>query len=225
MMKTFAEKAIEFYAGLQVMDTLPDDVEVLNPYKDPQVKSIVKDYFRKFYNDNKERVGILGINPGRFGAGVTGITFTDPLRLEQDCKIPNTFDKRSELSSRFVYDVIQSYGGARKFFGKFFLSAVSPLGFIKARKNLNYYDEKKLEEALKEFILNTLKMQSELGLRRDKLVCLGEGKNYKYLQKINRETGLFAEIIPLPHPRWVMQYRFRQKEEFILAYLDILNNI
>jgi len=224
-MKTFGERAIDFYSDLRIREDLPPEVEVLNPYKDHQVQSIVDRFFRKYYNDTRERVILLGINPGRFGAGITGITFTDPIRLENECGITNNFDKRSELSSRFVYDVIRSYGGEEKFFGNFFLSAVSPLGFIRSGKNLNYYDEKRLEEALKEFILNSLKTQCKLGIRRDKAVCLGEGKNFKYLQKINRESGLFNEIIPLPHPRWVMQYRFRKKEEYIHAYLDVLNSI
>jgi len=224
-MKTFGEKAIDFYSDLQIREDLPPEVEVLNPYKDFQVQSIIESFFRKYYNDTRERVILLGINPGRFGAGVTGITFTDPIRLENECGITNHFDKRSELSSRFVFEVIRSYGGEEKFFGKFFLSAVSPLGFIRSGKNLNYYDEKVLEEALMEFILNCLRRQCKLGIRRDRVVCLGEGKNFKYLQKINRVFGLFKEIIPLPHPRWVMQYRFRRKEEFIKAYLDVLNSL
>jgi len=224
-MKTFGDRVIDFYSDLRIREILPPEVEVLNPYKDHRVQSIVKRFFHKYYSDTQERVILLGINPGRFGAGITGITFTDPIRLENECGISNTFDKRSELSSRFVFDVIRSYGGGKKFFGKFFLSAVSPLGFTRSGKNLNYYDEKRLEEALKEFILSSLRMQCKLGIIRDKAVCLGEGKNFKYLQKINRESGLFNEIIPLPHPRWVMQYRFRQKEEFIHAYLDVLNSI
>ena len=224
-MKTFGEGAIEFYSDLEIPEKLPEGVEILNPYQNPEVKSIVGEFFRKFYNEGQERVIMLGINPGRFGAGITGITFTDPARLENECGIPNSFDKRSELSSRFVYDVIHAFGGVQPFFNGFFLSAVSPIGFVKSGKNLNYYDEKNLEEALKDFIVSSLRRQCELGIRRDRAVCLGEGKNFKYLQKLNREINLFGEIIPLPHPRWVMQYRFKQKEAFIKAYLDVLRSL
>jgi hypothetical protein len=224
-MRTFAEKAIEFYAGLQRPVSLPPGTLILNPYQDPVVQSIVESYFKKYYDDHLERVILLGINPGRFGAGITGITFTDPVRLEEDCKIPNPFDKRSELSSRFVYDMISSHGGCRKFFRRFFLSAVSPLGFVREGRNLNYYDDRDLEKALGPFIESTLRDQLDLGIRRDKAICLGEGKNMKYLQKLNRELGLFGEIIPLPHPRWVMQYRFKRKGEFIENYLQVLRNI
>lgn len=102
---------------------------------------------------------------------------------------------------------------------------MSPLGFVRSGRNLNYYDDRELENNLREFIVKTLRKQIDLGGRRDRAVCLGEGKNYKYLLKLNRETGLFGEILPLPHPRWVMQYRFRKKDEYIRVYLETLNRL
>jgi hypothetical protein len=224
-MKTFGDRAIAFYSELEIREKMPEGVEVMNPYREPGVMSVIGRFFRKFYRDNRERVILLGINPGRFGAGVTGITFTDPLRLEKNCGISNSFTKRPELSSGFVYEVIRAFGGVDEFFGHFFLSAVSPLGFTRSGKNLNYYDEPALEDALKEFIHATLKKQAGLGIRRDKVLCLGEGKNFRYLQKLNRETGLFTEILTLPHPRWVMQYRYRRRDEFIREYLGLLKSL
>jgi hypothetical protein len=224
-MKTFADRAIQFYDNLQIKTSLPAGTEILNPYDNPEVKDIVRVFFKRFYDDQHDRIAILGINPGRFGAGITGITFTDPIRLEEDCQIPNGLDKRSELSSSFVYEVISSYGGCQAFYHRFFLSAVSPLGFVRDGKNLNYYDDRKLESAIEEFIETTLRCQLELGIRRDKAICLGEGKNMKYLQKLNAKLDLFGEIVSLPHPRWVMQYRFKRKEEFIEKYLEVLQRI
>jgi hypothetical protein len=155
-------------------------------------------------------------------AGITGLTFTDPVALQENCGIENLFDKRSELSSRFVYEFINAFGGVASFYSKFFLSAICPLGFIKSGKNLNYYDEKPLETALKEFIVRTLNKQCNFGISRNKALCIGEGKNFKYLQKLNSETGLFDEIVPLPHPRWVMQYRYNHRQEYIMNYLEVL---
>ena len=71
-MKTFGGKAIEFYSDLCIPGQLPAGVEVLNPYKEPEVLSIVRDFFQKFYSEGPDRVIILGINPGRFGAGDGG---------------------------------------------------------------------------------------------------------------------------------------------------------
>ncbi len=225
MMSTFADNAIAFYHNLKIRSTLPPGSGVLNPYENPAVQVIVKTFFGKYYADQRGRIILLGINPGRFGAGITGITFTDPIRLQEDCKIPNHFEKRAELSSRFIYEVISSYGGCLKFFQHFFLSAVSPLGFIRDGKNLNYYDDRELQKALAGFIASTIQDQIHLGLRRDKAICLGEGKNMKYLERLNSELRLFEEIIPLPHPRWIMQYRFTRKDEYIEKYLEVLQHI
>ena len=98
---------------------------------------------------------MLGINPGRFGAGVTGITFTDPVRLEKECGIPNNFDKRQELSSVFIYDFIAAWGGAEAFYSRFFLSAVFPLGFTREGRNLNYYDDPQLMGRLRDRLRNS----------------------------------------------------------------------
>ena len=224
-MKTFADRAIHFYNDLRINTSLPAGSEILNPYENPAVKDIVTSFFTRFYDDQQDRVILLGINPGRFGAGITGITFTDPIRLEEDCQIPNGFEKRAELSSRFIYDVISSYGGCQAFYQRFFLSAVSPLGFVRDGKNLNYYDDRELEAALGKFIESSLRDQIDLGIRKEKAICLGEGKNMKYLEKLNKKLDLFGEIISLPHPRWVMQYRFKRKEEFIEKYLEVLQSI
>ena len=224
-MKTFADRAIHFYKDLRFNTSLPAGSEILNPYENPVVKDVVTSFFTRFYDDRQDRVILLGINPGRFGAGITGITFTDPIRLEEDCQIPNGFEKRAELSSRFIYEVISSYGGCQAFYQRFFLSAVSPLGFVRNGRNLNYYDDRELEAALGKFIESSLRDQIDLGIRKDKAICLGEGKNMKYLAKLNEKLDLFGEIISLPHPRWVMQYRFKRKEEFIEKYLEVLQSI
>jgi hypothetical protein len=224
-MESFAEKAIRFYQELVIDDPLPEEVEVMNPYLFPPVASILDSFFYSFYDDTGPRTGILGINPGRLGAGITGITFTDPVKLDEQCGIKNPFKKRPELSSTFIYDVISSFGGVEEFYGEFFLSAVCPLGFIKNGKNLNYYDDRDLEDAIHNFILATLHGQIELGLRTDRVICLGEGKNFKYLTRLNNEYRLFERIIPLPHPRWVMQYRYKQREGYVMKYIEVLRSV
>lgn len=216
-----SEKLIHFYFNLHLNQTLPDDVEVMNPYTQSYVREVCSRFFKKYFPDNKKRILILGINPGRFGAGVTGITFTDPIRLEKDCRIQNDFRKRTEISSVFIYDMIRTFGGPSEFYSRFILSAISPLGFIKAGKNINYYDSGGLVKFLNHFIIETLKQQIGIAGFSEKVVCLGEGRNYEYLDKLNNEYHLFNEIISLPHPRWIMQYRYKMRKEYILEYLKI----
>ncbi len=78
---------------------------------------------------------------------------------------------------------------------------------------------------LSDFIVNTLKQQVSISGFADKVICLGEGKNYEYLNNLNNEYNLFNEIIPLPHPRWIMQYRYKARIEYIREYVRIFRSL
>lgn len=212
---TTAEKIMQFYAELKINRTLPDGIEVMNPYADEDTVKVCTQFYEQYYNDNATRRIIFGINPGRFGAGVTGIPFTDPIRLEKDCNIPNNFHKKPELSSEFIYLLINQMGGPEHFYKHYFIGAISPLGFVKEGKNYNYYDDLTLQKQLKPFIVKTLVQQIALGMDTKKCFCLGQGKNYDYLQMLNSSLKIFKEIIPLPHPRWIMQYRRKKLDHFL----------
>jgi len=153
---TFDEKILRFYQKLQLSPDFYEEVEILNPYQNQETIAACKVFYNKFYHDQKVRRMILGINPGRFGAGITGIPFTDPVRLAADCGISNTFKKKPELSSQFIYLLINSMGGPETFYRHYYIGAVSPLGFVKNGKNFNYYDDKTFERKLKPFIIKTL---------------------------------------------------------------------
>ncbi len=211
----FSDRVINYYSKLKIEDSLPSGVGVLNPYTNDDVIGVCRQFYDNYYNDSDGRILILGINPGRFGAGITGIPFTDPVTLENECGIANNFDKRSELSSVFIYRLINTMGGPVHFYKHFYIGAVSPLGFVVDGKNYNYYDSRELQVALKPFIVSNLVKQIGLGINSRKCYCLGQGKNYEYLKMLNMEMRLFDEIIPLPHPRWVMQYRRKNLEQII----------
>ncbi len=220
MPDTFSEKYFRFLDSLKPLESLPDDTETIYPYNEPEVQNCIHLFFNKYYHDSNPRTFLIGINPGRFGGGVTGIAFTDPVHLEEDCGIPNRFEKKHELSSRFIYEMIRFSGGAEQFYSRIFVTALSPLGYTWQGKNRNYYDTPALWETLKPWIIKTFRRQLELGARRDVAFSLGQGKNYKILCSLNREYGFFNEIRPLPHPRWIMQYRLKRKEEFLTLYRD-----
>jgi hypothetical protein len=210
-----SERILKFYEALKLEIKLPEGIEIINPYQSQEVIEVCKTFYSKYYNDTKGRRLILGINPGRFGAGITGIPFTDPIRLEKECGIKNSFGKRPELSSEFIYSLINSMGGPEHFYSHYFIGAVSPLGFLKDGKNFNYYDSKELTKALKPFIIKSLVDQIGCGVNSKKCYCLGQGKNFEYLSMLNDELKLFSQIVPLPHPRWVMQYRRKAKEQIL----------
>ncbi|HZF26693.1 MAG TPA: uracil-DNA glycosylase family protein [Steroidobacteraceae bacterium] len=218
---TFAAKVLHFYARLRAPRVLPEGVEIMNPHRDRRVRSYVEKFFLKFYGDTAPRILVFGINPGRFGAGRTGVMFTDPVALELDCGIQNHLEKRREMSSEFIYDFIGHCGGARDFYGRFFLTAVSPLGFVRNGLNFNYYDDPRLLRRLRPFILRTMREQLAFGACRDAAIVLGTGDNYRFLSALNEEYRFFGKLLPLDHPRFIMQYRRRRLAEYRSKYLEV----
>lgn len=203
------------------LPALPSDIELLDPFQNNEVHQLVEQFYTKFYNDENPRIPILGINPGRFGAGLTGIPFTDSRRLESHCKIKTSISSH-ETSSEFIYHMIECYGGVKKFYGDFFISSVSPLGFTKNGKNYNYYDDPAFANHIKDYIIHQIKNLIRLPVTTHTLICLGEGKNYEFLSKLNNEKKWFSRILPLPHPRFIMQYKRKQLEEFTMRYMETL---
>lgn len=218
----YADKIISFYENLNPPQELPGGVELLFPQRDAPVMEIVRNFFSRFYSDNEPRRLIFGINPGRFGAGTTGINFTAPKQLKEFCGIDHSFKLQTELSAEFIYEMIGAYGGPEKFYGNYFISSISPLGFVKSGINMNYYDDKNLLKAIGPFITDSIQKQISFGFETDKCFCIGGDKNLKFFSKINDEHGFFREIIPLPHPRFIMQYRRKQKQQYIDQYLQAL---
>jgi len=222
----FAEKVISFYKEIEFTGTLPAGISIMNPFREnPEVIPVITQFYSKFYNDNNARHLILGINPGRFGAGVTGIPFTDTKRLSENCGLSIPGVQTYETSSVFVYEMIEEYGGAENFYSQFYISSVVPLGFTSDNLkggvvNYNYYDSKKLTDSVYSFIIESLNKQLQFGIKRDVCFCLGTGENYKFILKLNSELRIFQDIIPLEHPRYIMQYKTKLKQFYINKYVE-----
>ena len=226
---TFADKVIQFNKNLRFTGKLPGNVRVMNPFTENQIVPAVSSrFYRKYYDDNRQRKLRMGINPGRFGAGVTGIPFTDTKRLEEKCNLKFPDITTHEPSSVFVYEVVDAYGGPEKFYGDFYISALSPLGYVIKNRmgkevNYNFYDSREMIEATKHFIVQSLTEQISFGVNTEICYCLGTGKNFKFFEKLNNELLLFDRIIPLEHPRYVMQYKSKSKKEYINKYIQVLS--
>lgn len=224
-MSTFADRIISFNKQLNFTGALPSGIQIMNPYKDnPEALACSTIFYNKYYSDNNSRHLILGINPGRFGSGMTGVSFTDPKRLVTRCKIPYSGQMTHEPSSEYVYDMIDAFGGISEFYQQFFIHSICPLGFtITGNKgnevNYNYYDQPELQRTVYPFIIDNLKKQIEIGFETDICYCFGTGKNYAFFKKLNNELDFFKKIIPLEHPRFIMQYRSKTKQSYIDKYL------
>ncbi|MFL5741185.1 MAG: uracil-DNA glycosylase family protein [Flavisolibacter sp.] len=219
---TWADHLISFYKNLQPPADLPGGIEWLYPQKDPACFQIVEAFLHKFYADSEARRIFLGINPGRFGAGITGVNFTASRQLSDHCGIDHPFKKGTELSAEFIYEMIEAYGGAEKFYRNFFIGSVCPLGFVRNGKNLNYYDDKELLDKIGPFVIQSLNHLLDFHVDRSVVYCIGGEKNYRYLSSINERHHWFETVVPLPHPRFIMQYKRKQKEFFIEQYLKAI---
>jgi len=229
---TFADKVIAYYKHLTYTGaTLPPGIRIMNPFReDEQVMRITETFYQKYYSDNKPRHLILGINPGRFGGGLTGIPFTDPKRLQSECHIPYTGKITHEPSSVFVYEVIHAYGGVEAFYSDIYINSVCPLGFTSIdekgkEKNYNYYDSPALMAAVKDFAIDNIEKQITMGVETDTCFCFGTGKNEKYLRKLNNEHQFFKNLVVLEHPRFIMQYKMRSKQFYIDKYVDAFRSV
>jgi len=218
----FSSQILDFYFSLSSKPPLPEGVEAIYPFDNPETKVVMQTFFNKYYNDTNPRTYLVGINPGRLGSGITGIGFADAYHLENYCAIPNSFDKRIEISAAFMFEVMEAYGGVEMFYKDFFFTTVMPLGLLQNEKNYNYYDDLETQSTLEPFIEETLLKQMSFPQAKANIICVGQGKNLKYLTAFNEKHQCFESIEVLPHPRWVMQYRRKEKEKYIQVYLDVL---
>jgi hypothetical protein len=219
---TWAKHLLSFYKNLQPPKDLPNDIEWLYPQQQEGVMDIVSEFLNKYYADDAPRKLFLGVNPGRFGAGVTGVNFTAPKQLKEYCGISHLFKNQTELSAEFIYEMILAYGSVQKFYRHFFIGSVCPLGFVQHGKNINYYDDKELIRTVQPFIIQSIDDLTSYRVDRSVCFCIGGEKNYKYLSSLNERHQWFDKIIALPHPRFIMQYRRKQKEQFIEQYLQAI---
>lgn len=213
--------------------SLPKGVRVLDPIRGDhgvEVDRIVREFHHKYFNDDRSRKLMLGINPGRLGAGSTGLCFTDTKRCESDLGIPVNGFRTHEPSSDFFYRMVRAMGGADVFYHDVYVQAICPLGFTKpgpngSPVNLNYYDDRGLQRAITPFVVTWLGKLIRTGMRSDVVFCIGTGKNLAYLETLNAEHRLFQRIVPLEHPRYIMQYKARSMDAYVRKYVEALSEV
>lgn len=194
----------------------------------PETQVVMDRFYTKYYNDTKKRKFIIGINPSRHGAGVTGIPFTDTKRLESVCGIKMKSIRTHEVSSVFFYDVVKAYGGPQRFYSDFYVNSPFTLAITMLAKsgnwlNANYYDSKALFDSTKEYMIDSLRKHIEMGVYTSEVYILGV-KNAKFIQKLNDEANLFNKMVVLEHPRYIQQYKYKERELYIDKYVNALTS-
>lgn len=154
---------------------------------------LVKEFYQSVYTKSSARLVLCGMNPGRFGAGKTGIPFLDFRSLS---KIMPTVNKQdSERSAGFVFDVIERYG-KESFFDDVYLTNISWFGFEKEGKNHNYY---MLSAEIQEVLLANFVEEMN---RVKPIVIVPLSEKVEQSLKYLRQKGLLLYPIGsrLPHP-------------------------
>ena len=224
---SIGQRIIAFNKGLQYTGSLPEGFAVLNPYlHNPETLEVMTAFYNRFYHDEAPRKFIIGINPSRHGAGVTGVPFTDTKHLESDCGIRMHSARTHEVSSVFVYDMIAQYGGVEAFYKDYYINSPFPLAIVRRNAqgnwlNANYYDDPELFALTREYMIETLKKHIALGLDTQKVYVLGK-KNATFLEKLNKEASLFEKMVVLEHPRYIEQYKSKEKQLYIDKFITLL---
>lgn len=221
---TFGDQVLAFVRTWPRPVIAAAPVTWLDPFATAEANRCADAFYRAFYHDYEPRLFIFGVNPGRFGAGVTGVPLTDGYALAHGCGIPNTLPPRRELSAEFFHRVVAAWGGAAELFGQIYVTSVCPLGLLRDGKNFNYYDDPAVLRELEPFLIDAIRRQRAFGAR-PAAVVLGSGENLRVLTRLNAAHGLFDALHALPHPRFVMQYRRTQVDEFVAEYVRLFREV
>jgi hypothetical protein len=222
---SFGDDVLKFYRTLPRPTIATAPVACIDPVDTPEARRCMEIFYRAYYADRRDRLFVFGVNPGRFGAGLTGIPFTDGPTLAETCGISNTFPPRRELSASFIHRVIAAWGGAEAFYGRVYITGVCPLGLTQQGKNVNYYDHRTVVRELEPFLVEAIRRQLRFGGRRDVAVVIGAGDNLRVMQRLNAEHRFFGELRALEHPRFIMQYRRSQLDRYVADYLRLFGEL
>ena len=89
---------------------------------------------------------------------------------------------------------------------------------------MNYYDDIDLFNKWKNKIVEWIKFEVKI-LPQKNLCDHWKRKKSKIFELLNKEYKFFDEIIALPHPRWILQYRSKEKNYYIKTYIKTLNKL
>jgi len=188
-----------------------EDICVLADFLDHQ--QVMSAFWHRFYSGDLPRQVICGLNPGRLGAGLTGVPFTDFQTLAR--WMPQIERQDTEPSAQFFAKVVDAIG-VESFFQRFYVTNISAVGYVKDGRNLNYHD---LPAEALEFVGRRFVEEME-NVRPLRIIALGRQVE-RSIKKLLPEVS----VTYLPHPAWVSTYRKSSQQDWIDLYLIKLSNV
>jgi hypothetical protein len=179
----------------------------------PPINEQVAAFYHQYYEDSRPRRLILGSSPARRSSAKSGIPFVD------DSPRP---------ASAFLNEVIAACGGQDAFYKMYLMDFLYPIVLVRTNErgrevNANYYESKTLQAALTPLMQAHLRGLVGLGIDRSVCFCIGSGENFRFLSHLNAAEGFFERIVPLEHPRFIMQYHADQRDIYLKKYIVALS--
>lgn len=194
-----------------------NDVQILTDFL--QNEEAIIEFERLYIEPNKPKIVLCGINPGRYGAGKTGIPFIDFNSLSE--MLPNVNRKDAEPSAQFFFSVVKKFG-IIDFYRSFYVTNISRYGFsrISKQKNVNYYDNTIPTEVTLCLIDKFIREMSVIN--PNVIIPLSTCVDYE-LKKQKGTGRITAEIgTRLSHPSWISTYRRKELEAWVDKYVQEL---
>lgn len=209
-MKRIVQMKIDFYDSITngkkkwvIKELEKQKISILTGF----IKNVdlVKDFYESYYSKSNRRIVLCGINPGRLGAGKTGVPFLDYKSLSK--LVPNISNDDSELSAQFIFEVI-NYFGYKHFFDNVYLTNISWFGFVKDDKNFNYYN---FDKVLQEEFTNSFIEEMNI-VQPSVIIPLSEAVE-KSIKNINKKIFLKCKVAKrIPHPYYFSNFSTRYKD-------------
>src|SRR5665648_34445 len=108
-MRNIVEDYFEFYETFKekYSEILKiKNVGILSEFLDN--KNNIIEFHKKYVQPNSPKIVMCGINPGRRGAGITGIPFIYTNSLSKI--LPDISNPKTEKSSKFFFSIIEEFG-------------------------------------------------------------------------------------------------------------------
>lgn len=154
--------------------------------------SNVKRFYAEYYGAHYPDTVLCGINPGRNGAGKTGVPFVDFSSLS---KLLDGIGRDDwERSAQFFFDIVQHFG-ARTFFRSFYVTNFSWVGYARRGVNVNYYA---LPERVQVVTGNLFKYEMEQVCPK-RIISLSKRVHESVTNCVD---GSIETDLLLPHPNW-----------------------
>ena len=177
-------------------------------------RPIAEQFWQQYVPEPLPQTVIVGLNPGRMGAGLTGVPLLDFRSLTNllpDARLPRN---DTEPSANFFHRVAQHIG-AEKFYRQFYVSNVSAVGYLRDNKNCNYHD---LPDAAQQIVEQ--RFRDEMAVVAPKrIIALGREVEAT-VQRLYDDGAI--RISHLPHPSWIMTYRLREAQSWVRRYTQML---